>query len=249
MGFSPQPSVSAVEGFLFFVVDESQTISILIGLMPNHTSQVLTVTGNPIRIEELKKLVITEDSNFDHNTFFPMPEELRGTSSPVTIQTQEEIDAIWNEYNKKKQDGTLSQWQLDAGKPFGLGMTREQSNELIEKYGTDNWYDWANRNWGTKWGVYDAGEWSDSSIGLDSAWISFNSAWSPANQMIQKLSEKFPDLSFVLDAADEGGGFVCRYIISEGIEACDEFDWSSDEGIEIRQNVGLYDESEEDTED
>lgn len=211
--------------------------------MPNHTAQLLTVTGNSSKIEELKKLVTTDKSDFDHNTFFPMPEELLNTSSPVIIQTQSEIDAIWAKYNKDKAEGRLTKWELDEGKPWVLGITRETSDTLVQKYGFNNWYDWANHNWGTKWGIYGVGKWNENSI-------SFSSAWSPANKMIQKLSTLFPDLSFVLDAADEGGGFVCRYIICDGTETVEEFSWDSSEGVEIRKSVGYYhDEDEEDSED
>lgn len=214
--------------------------------MPNHTFQRLTITGNASQLEELKRLVITENSNFDHNTFFPMPEELKNTSSPVNIQTQEEIDASWAEYNQKKAAGTLSRWQLNEGKPWKLGITQEASDALVQKYGFNNWYDWTLKNWGTKWGVYDVSSWDNE----DGNTILFMSAWSPANLIIQKLSEKFPDLSFVLEAADEGGGFVCRYIICDGIETLEDFEWSSEEGIEIRKNVGsYYEEDEEGSED
>lgn len=209
--------------------------------MPNHCSQRLTIKGNPALIEELKKLVITENSNFDHNTFFPMPEELRGTPSPTVIQTQDEIEALWTEYNKKKEAGELNEWQLREGKPFNLGITKERSNELIQKYGFNNWYDWAKHNWGTKWGIYDPTSWDN----CDGNTIDFLSAWSPANNLICKLSEKFPDLSFTLEAADEGGGFVCRYIICDGTESEEEFEWDSPEGIEIRKTLGYYHEDDE----
>lgn len=214
--------------------------------MPNHTSQRLTITGKASQIEELKKLVITENSNFDHNTFFPMPEELKNTSSPTNIQTQEEIDAVWAEYNEKKHNGTLNKLELEIGKPWNLGVTKETADYLIEKYEFNNWYDWTNHNWGTKWGIYDASSWDDE----DGNTILFYSAWSPANKIICKLSEIFPDLSFVLEAADEGGGFVCRYIICDGTETLEDFEWSSEEGIEIRKNVGsYYEEDEADIED
>ena len=57
----------------------------------------------------------------------------------------------------------------------------------------DRWYHWCVENWGTKWEPDMHGnEMSD----YDSLEISFNTAWSPPEGVVEKLREKFPELSF-----------------------------------------------------
>jgi hypothetical protein len=52
----------------------------------------------------------------------PMPKELVNTTSPTRI---------------------ISELEKKNGK---AGITKEESQELIKKYGQDNWYDWALEN-------------------------------------------------------------------------------------------------------
>lgn len=195
--------------------------------MPNHVATVLTINGND---DEIKRFVAAVDkgekNHFDFDGLFPMPDELRGTTSPVRIQTQEEIDA----------------------KPFLLGITQEKYNELVSKYGYADWYSWKIVNYGTKWGAYDADEWE---ISEGSAKIYYRTAWSPAINFFITVSKQFPSLVFTMEYADEGGGFVSCTMISNGEITDDKsFEWKSDEGIVIRKLVGYYwDEDEEEYEE
>jgi len=98
--------------------------------MPNHIINILTIEAsnkqeiiNAIRGEEF-------DQYIDFNKIIPMPEELKGTTSPVRIVSESE--------SKK-----------------GKGITQEMHDKLIEKYGHADWYSWSNANWGTKWNAYE----------------------------------------------------------------------------------------------
>jgi hypothetical protein len=198
--------------------------------------------------------VDADGKSFDFNGVLPMPEELRGTTSPVRIQTQAEIDALWAEWNQRKADGKLQDWEQREGKPWGLGTTLEASAALIAKYGTDNWYNWASINWGTKWGAYDSSEWTvtEGENGNATAAVYYNTAWSPATPFFVNVSALFPSLAFDTQYADEGGGFVCETSYENGEITKDvEYDWDSEDGIEVREVVGYgpFPEDEETTED
>ena len=57
----------------------------------------------------------------------------------------------------------------------------------------DRWYMWCVNNWGTKWDAGDVDiEYQDSEI-LE---LEFDTAWSPPEGIMEKLREKYPELSF-----------------------------------------------------
>ena len=215
--------------------------------MPNHTANNFTITGPIADIKRFIDIAKDGDTELSFNKLVPMPDELRGISSPVRIMTQAEIDEVWATWNKQKADGTLSEYQ--KGGPFGLGITQETSDRLIEKYGTNDWYEWAVKNWGTKWDCYDVTSWDITENGDNSsATIYYETAWSPATQMWEKVSRDYPTIQFFHEFADEGGGFVGNQLIQNGdIVEDNDYEWDSEEGIVIREAVGMW--VEEDTEE
>jgi hypothetical protein len=188
----------------------------------------------------------------DFAALAPTPKELVGTRSPTCIQTQAEIDALWAEWNRRKDAGELEDWETHAGKPWGLGITQSDSDTLIAKYGSDNWYDWTLRNWGTKWGAYDTSEWivtDCSTSGMTTATISYNTAWSPATPFFEAASLLFPTLVFDTEYADEGGGFVGATSFENGEISDHDYEWDSQEGIAVRESVGYGPCDEDEDED
>lgn len=67
------------------------------------------------------------------------------------------------------------------------------------------WYKWRIKNWGTKWDVYpdsisrDGDEYADE--------ISFDTAWAPPLEWLQKVSKIFPKLTFILSYDEPGMQF------------------------------------------
>ncbi|MGA0806931.1 MAG: hypothetical protein ACO3PV_10525, partial [Pseudohongiellaceae bacterium] len=143
------------------------------------------------------------------NSLLPLPTVLRNVSSPVRIQPQEEINATWDEWYKRKDEGKLEKWELEQGRPMGLGITQDTYNTLMKEYGVSNWYDWSVMNWGTKWDCYDVREWSIAVADEEmTATIYYETAWSPATQLWLTVSKQYPTLTFFHEFADEGGGFL-----------------------------------------
>lgn len=78
-------------------------------------------------------------------------------------------------------------------------------------------YEWCVNNWGTKWNANSAAL-SDICITLDgfSATIYFDTAWSPPNPVVHRLSELFPEVTFSLEYTEPGMGFSGTLIVKAG---------------------------------
>ena len=104
-----------------------------------------------------------------------------------------------------------------------------------------DWYEWRILNWGTKWDCYDHhGDWSDNQI-------TFFTAWSPPTALFLHVSNDYPDVRFKLEFADEGAGFLGSQVIKKGeLISETQLQWHSEEGIELRDKLGVnYPEDEE----
>jgi hypothetical protein len=209
--------------------------------MPNHISTNFRVTGPTAEVKRFIKDAAGKDSVLSLDSLLPMPSELLMVSSPVRIMTQEEIDQIWVEWNKRKDEGKLSSFEME--RPMGLGITQAKYDEFILKYGYADWYDWSIFNWGTKWNAYDVTEWSinECSEYTASATIYYETAWSPATALWLNVSKEYPTLEFYHEFADEGGAFLGSETIVDGrFISEEELDWDSDDGIELREGLGRY---------
>ena len=202
--------------------------------MPNHVLTQLTITGPATDIKRFVETVDGGENNrIDFNKLVPMPEEIRHTTCPTRIVTQEEIDKAVAEFNAKPDD-VKAQFN---NKPWMPGITQEQYDALIAKYRVSDWYEWANINWGTKWGAYDTSDWQ---IADDKASVFFNTAWCPGQEFFCQASELFPTLVFHTDFADEGGGFIGYETYHHGgVEDEGDFEWESAEAQELKEKLGF----------
>lgn len=222
--------------------------------MPNHIATNFSVTGPTAEVERFVNNARFTDSDGETNllsleSFLAMPKELLTIDYPTKIMTQVEIDKMWADWRKDKENkrdvGPMGLHGCDSERPIGLGITKEYSDELINKYDFNNWHSWAMSNWGSKWDVYDvADEWHIVKNKVDdtmTAEISYNTAWSPVTIAWLKISVNYPTLKFFHEFADDGGGFVGDETIVNGeIVIENECDWDDDNGIAIRERVGYY---------
>jgi len=117
-------------------------------------------------------------------------------SNRVEVYGDDEEIKVWKDLVESKES------KFDFNKiipmPKELEDTTKGSNhvvseELIEKYGYDNWYDWSVNSWGTKWNIHaDEIEVEDSG---EQIVYHFSTAWSPPQGIYNELRGKFPDLS------------------------------------------------------
>ena len=148
--------------------------------MPNWCKNIVEVFGEEADIKAFKEMVASEEEAFSLNSILPVPIELHDVQSPVRIMTEQEIQ----EYKESHKD-------IHPDYPIGGPITQETSDRLNKQYGDNNWYDWCNRNWDTKW---DASE----VYFQDDGWMlryEFDTAWNPPEAICHALREKFPDLN------------------------------------------------------
>ena len=157
--------------------------------MPNHITNHLSFTGVESKVNELLSAVKGTKYDFDIETFSPIPEQLKNTTSPAKIVSEDEYK-LWV---KRKGKNELTDYELMI-----VPMTKEISDNLIKKYGVNNWYEWCCANWGTKWGAYDVEKNGDS--------FEFLSAWSTPMEAMLSLSKLYPEVEIFVRYFDEDFG-------------------------------------------
>ena len=173
--------------------------------MPNHVYHYITpsteLTSAQIeKLQEIEKVGLCQ-------YYMPMSEEIRNTQSPTRIVSETEYKKIMKENEK------IDRTQAYYFEPKPL--TKKMQKALIEKYGTDNWYDWAYQNWGTKWGCYNNE--------IDGDTLRFTTAWSPmTDEVIEAFAKDFPSFTWNWE---EEQGYGATAIYEDGvITEADEYD-------------------------
>tara|TARA_R110000824_G_C15091650_1_gene665398 strand:- start:196 stop:804 length:609 start_codon:yes stop_codon:yes gene_type:complete len=118
----------------------------------------------------------------------------------ITIQSKDKklIEGINNDLEGLNGKGLLHYMYPT---PFELRDTTKGSHSVtnqkfIDKYGFDNWYDWALHNWGTKWDVYFGIDYEFEYKQWSGITLEFNSAWGPPLAVWQKFVDRYPKGTF-----------------------------------------------------
>lgn len=133
--------------------------------MPNNCENRVVITGPQSDISRLWG-VIKSDKEHEANltNLMPMPEELRAPSVEFTSDDQ------------------------------AMEEQRRVWEEMTTKYGSRDWYTWANTHWGTKWGDYD---YFNAHCEGDTIDLGFFTAWCPFVDFFwEKVSAQYPTLTF-----------------------------------------------------
>ena len=118
--------------------------------------------------DKLKEIEKIFESKTPFNDIFPMPDWKN------TPNENGELPVLHQEFNKN-------------------GDLFYETYNFPDGRNDDRWYDWRLQHWDTKW------EASEVEIELDDSEIlrvEFDTAWSPPEGVMEKLREKFPDVSF-----------------------------------------------------
>jgi len=206
--------------------------------MPNHITNILTVSGSPEEVERfriavsienpvvkkiyLDKLLMKKEKFEKHlsgeeRTYYKdsyVEENLKKLNEQIESQEFEDPILDFNGTVPMPEEliGTVS--GSEDAKPE---WQKQRSAELIKKYGADNWYNWCATNWSTKWGAYDIADPVRNDDG--SITYRFDTAWSPPVTWLEKTSELFPSLTFEDAWHDEGGGAgTITICVDEGLD-------------------------------
>ena len=136
--------------------------------MPNWCYNRINVFGNENE-EKLKEVEKIFESKTPFNEIFPMPD--------------------WK--NTPNSKGELTKLEQHLNKD---GSVFYETYNFPDGKNDDRWYHWCIENWGTKWepDMLDVDGDQDSEM-LE---ITFNTAWSPPEGVVEKMREKYPKLTF-----------------------------------------------------
>jgi len=170
------------------------------------------------------------------------------------------IDKIEKIVKEEKEDNGLLNFFHPMPKELegttSPSSSADKPQPMVE--GFDNWYDWRNANWGTKWEVCEFYGVDRSYINDDESQITvgFSSAWAPPLEAYQRFLDKHP---VILEARYYEPGCDFMGIWDNGDDTCyecskygsdDDF-WKSgdgailDESFNIVENLAQWEEEQE----
>ena len=206
--------------------------------MPNDVVNFITIKGDEKRIHEMLETIKNDElgiGTVDFNKIIPMPESL-------DIECGSRTDNGLKAYMEFLEIYTLSDNVAGTVKDLSLLIVPIESEEAflrmrtdipkddwelgkqafqnIQKYGCPTWYEWCINNWGTKWNAYGYEPGTDYS---ESETLYFQTAWSAPHPFLEKLAEKYPEISFEHEWADEDIGYNCGRKSYEGGVRMEEY--------------------------
>jgi hypothetical protein len=207
--------------------------------MPNWCSNILKVSGDSATLLQFEEFISSERSTFDFSAVIPYPalfaemdKDMPAWNDPDKVAKQAEYEEKYKFENVKDRlleiFGFANEDSLSEGKVkwgyTGNGFRKDyEKNWKLTHDGYNNGgYNWCCANWGTKWWV------SDDDVVLenygDNIEISFDTAWSPPRNVVERLAELYPTLNFHLMYEEPGCNFAGD-ITFEGGVVIDENDY------------------------
>tara|TARA_B100001564_G_C20558468_1_gene632596 strand:- start:489 stop:1001 length:513 start_codon:yes stop_codon:yes gene_type:complete len=170
--------------------------------MPNHCfNRVSFYSDNESEIQELYDIFESGTNPYvDKTVFGQIIPEPKWEDIPLTENDVKEYSFS----NPRGEVGEKPVMLEDKDKPFRNGL-RFKSTDVMD----DRWYNWRVHNWGTKWDCYDLSiDECEMPNGFEA---SFNTAWSPPEDIQRAIVEKYPNVS-ISWFYDEPGMEVAGYL-------------------------------------
>ena len=127
--------------------------------MPNHCQNELTICSSKEDIEKLVEHLKGPTSMFDFNSLVPMPKEIEDTYSVSTgDQKYYYSQKKWLQDRKPPKNDDTTKYILDFPPTEWVKENCYDAftvRRLEREHGAVYWYDWACKQWGTKWNAYD----------------------------------------------------------------------------------------------
>lgn len=187
--------------------------------MPNWCENKLDVSGNKSDIQKFKESTLVksekgDELHFTMNLLYPTPPELLEQTAPNTWRGEETDTEGKLEFEKKIE-------------------------ELKQKYGHTDWYDWRVDKWGTKWDACETYILDDEDEFLS---VEYNTAWSPNIEWLKTIAKQFPELKFTLWFEEPGNGFCGVYeVTDEDEDLCEgDLEWIDGETDRLVQWNGEF---------
>lgn len=196
--------------------------------MPNYCASDMIIRGSEKELKRLLDTVQTEQFNFDFNSLISLKETLSLTDKKKFHEKAKEFYIAY--YGSKKKQMAYFKTDLDdelhqkLHKIFTTSGTRKQADiyrQSLKKIVLNDFFDWQNYYWGTKWNPNHA---DISSITVSSInpsmfelHIFFNTAWTFPKPIFHYLANEFPYLNFTISVDEEAGFFYGDISLSHGV--------------------------------
>ena len=148
--------------------------------------------------------------------------------------------------SKAAKDGKLFEYMVpmptelrdtEAGPDAKTKAEKQKRAKLVAKYGSENWYEWACNNWGTKW---DIAETYQNEIVGDTLHLAFDTAWGPALEAYNTYYLNNKDMSLEGYYYEPGCDFMGVWY--DGTDDCYQVGDTTDKELqnELREFDDLY---------
>ena len=166
--------------------------------MPNWSTNHTVFIAKETTINTIAAAINSDE--FDFNKLLPQPEVFDTYSAPVNVISDTEFAEKHNCTVPNTIDEFIAFYTANDHKQFHT-IPASIHALILEAYGHDDWYNWRNANWGTKW--------TGSSVlanrpAPNLLIVDYDTAWCPPDELYAYLQEVHPDLRIINGSDVEG---------------------------------------------